>query len=232
MSRVRLPPIVVESLAVWLGTLLAIRLIVDVVRAFGLPDLLLLGVPILFLYVPVWVCRWRGLDAWDYPLAVPPWAVWRTGLRLAFLTILVIFPPWGLVYHLWQTEVFGLDPVWYRLPTRMLELVGYHVFFVAIPEEVFYRGWLQQRLDAVWPPRWRILGADLGPAWLVVAFLFAFGHSVVLFQWWHVGILIPGLAFGWMRARTGDIAAGAAFHAACNITVSVLDTIYGLVPPS
>lgn len=226
MTRARIG----EVLAVWLGTLLLVRVVVSAVAA-GLPEFVLLAVPVLFLYVPVWVCRWRGLDPWSYPLALPTWSVWRSGAVLAGVVVLVVLPPWGALYHLYNTTLFGLVPDWGRWPGKPLELVGYHVFFVAIPEEVFYRGWLQTRLDEAMPPRWSVLGTRLGWGWLVATALFAFGHSVVLFQWWHVGILLPGLAFGWMRARTGDIAAGALFHAACNIAVSVLDTVYGIVPP-
>jgi membrane protease YdiL (CAAX protease family) len=196
-----------------------------------LPEIVLLAVPVLFLYVPVWVCRWRGIDAWAYPLALPPWAVWRTGALLAGAATLVVLVPWSFVYHAWNTALFGATPDWGRWPGSPLELVGYHLFFVAIPEEVFYRGWLQTRLDELWAPRWRVAGALLGPGWLVATALFAFGHSVVLFQWWHAAIVLPGLLFGWMRARTGDVAAGALFHAACNIAVSALDTVYGIVPP-
>ena len=62
--------------------------------------------------------------------------------------------------------------------------------------------------------------------------LFAFGHSLVIFQWWHVFIIIPSLAFGWLRERTDGIVAGAFFHAWCNVAVTTLDTLYGIVPPS
>jgi membrane protease YdiL (CAAX protease family) len=105
------------------------------------------------------------------------------------------------------------------------------VFFVAIPEEFFYRGYMQSRLDELWTPKWRVLGADLGPGWLLTCLVFAFGHSVVVFQWWHFAIFFPALIFGWLRARTNGVIAGALFHAACNVTVNILDSLYGVVHP-
>jgi membrane protease YdiL (CAAX protease family) len=35
-------------------------------------------------------------------------------------------------------------------------------------------------------------------------------------------VFFPGLAFGWMRARTGSLAAGTAFHASCNLLSEIL----------
>jgi membrane protease YdiL (CAAX protease family) len=61
--------------------------------------------------------------------------------------------------------------------------------------------------------------------------VFAAGHSIVQFQWWHFAIFFPSLVFGWMRARTGQVVAGAGFHAWSNVTVSTLDTLYGIVKP-
>jgi uncharacterized protein len=217
----------------WLVVLVLIRIVVMLVDA-GLPEIFLAAVPILFMYAPVWLCNYREVDSYDrYPLALPALsdrATWWRAIRLNVVVIGVISIPFLALYHYWQTLVFGFEPVG-LLPSEPLKLIGYHLFFVAIPEEFFYRGYIQSRLDEAWSPRWKILGATLGPGWLVTCVVFAFGHSLVQFQWWHFAIIIPSLAFGWMRARTGNIVAGAFFHAWCNITVSTLDTWYGILPP-
>ena len=71
----------------------------------------------------------------------------------------------------------------------------------------------------------------LWPTLILATILFAFGHSIVVFQWWHFAIIVPGLVFAWMRARTGDVMAGAFFHAWCNITVTFLDIAYNIQEP-
>lgn len=226
-------PVLREVVLLWLATLLAIRLVVSAVTGLGLPDLVLVLVPVLFMYAPVALLRARGVDSDLYPLALPAFrdrASWLGAARLAFGVAAIVAVPYLVAYHLWQTALFGLSPSW-TLPSSMLTLVGYHLFFVAIPEEMFYRGYMQSRLDEVWAPRWTILGARLGPGWLLTCALFAFGHSIVLFQWWHFAIFAPSLVFGWMRARSGGVVAGALFHAWCNVTVTTLDTLYGVVPP-
>lgn len=234
-----------EILALWLVTLLLIRGVKELVGTVGLPEVFLAAVPILFMYAPVLLCRLRGVDSWDYPLALPAFRdreAWWGAVKLAAVVIAVIIVPWLVAYHVYQTTLFpwavetlglGTPPDYhYRgtWPARPLLLVGYHLFFVAIPEEFFYRGYVQTRLDEAFPPRWRILGADVGWGWLLACVFFAFGHSLVEPQWWHFAIFFPSLVFGWMRARTGGIVAGALFHAWANIQVTTLDTLYGVVP--
>ncbi len=235
-----------EIFALYVATLLAIRIVVDGVQGLGLPDILLAAVPVLFMYTPVWSCRLRGADPDVYPTALPPLRdpEWREALRLAVILAVVVFVPFVAGYHVWQTMILPwvqdllhirLLPVLPRLqwiwPSSPITLVAYHLFFVAIPEEMFYRGYIQSRLDEVHPPRWRVFGTLVGPGLIVTSILFALGHSFVVFQWWHVFIVVPSLAFGWLRARTGGIIAGAFFHAWCNVAVSTLDTLYGIVPP-
>ncbi len=233
-----------EVLALWLVTLLLIKGVVLLVQGAGLPELFLAAVPILFMYMPVLMCRIRGVDSWSYPLALPSFkdkAAWLRPLRLNALVIGLILFPWLVGYHVYQGIPFELDVLGYHIskpaftfqgtlpePLEVLKLMGYHVFFVAIPEEFFYRGYVQTRLDEALPPRLRVFGASVGWGLLATCVIFAFGHSIVSFQWWHFAIFFPSLVFGWMRAKTGDVIAGAIFHAWANITVALLDSLYGI----
>lgn len=113
-----------------------------------------------------------------------------------------------------------------RAPPDPALLVLYHLFYVAIPEEFFYRGYFQTRLNEVFPRRWRVLGVQLGPGLVLASLFFAFGHSVVTLRWWHFATFFPGLLFGWMRERTGSPLAGALFHAFANVSVTALNVAY------
>ncbi len=246
-----------EVLLLWFITLLLIKLVV-VGKGAGLPEIFLVLVPILFMYMPVAMCWLRGVDSYDYPLALPALRDrerWGQAFKLNAVVIGLIIVPWILGYHLYQTMLFdyefdwgwgywevvipysnvSLAQIWWPLNLPpMFMLIGYHLFFVAIPEEFFYRGYLQTRLDETFRPKWNIFGAKLGWGWLITCAIFALGHSLVDFQWWHFAIFFPSLVFGWMRARTGGIIAGAMFHAWSNITVSTLDALYGVtevLPP-
>lgn len=230
-----------EVFGLWLGVNLIIllaRVVYDATKTLGWGwQLVLAVVPILFMYVPVLMCRWRGVDSWAYPLALPAlrdWKVWKPVLYYNALLTGIIVVPFVAGYHVWHLYILqdvrptvDLPVTWPTVGSTLL-LIGYHLFFVAIPEEFFYRGYLQTRLDELFGTRWKVLGAMVGPGLLITTVIFAFGHSIVVYQWWHVYIIVPGLAFGWLRARTGDVMAGAFFHAWCNITVTTLDVIYGL----
>jgi hypothetical protein len=97
---------------------------------------------------------------------------------------------------------------------------------VAIPEELFFRGYLMERLERVWPPTRNLFGAKVGWALIVSSALFAIGHVAVIPNPQRLAVFFPALLFGWMRARTGSIAAGALYHALCNILADTLHTSY------
>lgn len=225
--------ILIEVLGLWLVVNLLIRGVRMAWQDLGVHEAVLVLVPVLFLYTPALVCRWRGVDPWTYPIGLPSFATpapWKSGVGWAVAWMLVTFPPFALAYHLWQTALFGreMGGAW---PEDAVLLAAYHLLFVALPEEVFYRGYLQSRLDELWPPRWRLLGVVVGPGALLATVLFAFGHSIVLYQPWHAAIVVPGLAFAWLRIRTGDVLGGALYHAGCNVLATWLDVAYGVAPP-
>lgn len=218
-----------ELTLLWLGTLLAIRGVVAV-QALGLPDFVLAAVPFLFIYVPVGLCSWRKVDSYGYRLAIPDFgdrAAWSGAIGLVARVVAIILVPWLIGYHYYQTLLFHAHPAW-RIPHDVWLLAPYHLFFVALPEEFFYRGYFQTRLNEVFPRKFLLFGAPFGWGLPIACLYFAFGHSLVTFQWWHFATFFPGLAFGLLRERTGSPLAGALFHAWCNVTVVLLDTAYGI----
>jgi uncharacterized protein len=93
---------------------------------------------------------------------------------------------------------------------------------VALPEELFFRGYIQGRLEEALPPTTNLFGARVGWAWILGAALFGLGHFLVTFEPQMLSRFFPGLAFGWMFARTRSILASTIFHAACNLIMAVL----------
>jgi hypothetical protein len=229
-AQARPARVYLELAALWLATLLLIRAVVTLQASVGLPDVVLAAVPLLFIYAPIGLCQLRGADSWAYRLSIPALRDgqrWLSLLRLNAVVIAVIAVPFLVGYHVYQSTLFGLAPS-VRFPEDMLTLVAYQLFFVAVPEEFFYRGYFQTRLNEVYPRRFTLFGTQLGMGAVVANLFFAFGHSVVVFQWWHFATFFPGMVFAWMRERTGGVTAGALFHALCNVTVITLDTMYGV----
>ena len=113
-----------------------------------------------------------------------------------------------------------------HLPDKFGLLAASYLIVTAIPEEVFFRGYLMERLERVWPPSRTVFGAKVGWALIVSSALFAVSHVAVIPNPQRLAVFFPALLFGWMRARTGSIAAGALFHALCNILSDVMYASY------
>lgn len=137
--------------------------------------------------------------------------------------------PFFFGWHAWWGR--AMPRLTFSLAVRPLEVadeVFAQLLVVALPEEAFYRGYLQSRLDEAWPPRWRVLGATIGPSLLAGATIFALGHLVTVHLPSRLAVFFPALLFGWLRARTGGIGASVVFHAMCNVYSQALGRGYGL----
>jgi membrane protease YdiL (CAAX protease family) len=153
----------------------------------------------------------------------------RSAVRaLAWATALsaIVAVPYFFAWRAWWGPRFSFS-LSLRLADTADEVLG-QVLVIALPEEAFYRGYLQSRLDEAWPPRWRVLGAQVGPGWLVGAAIFALGHVVTVPMPTRLAVFFPALVFGWLRARTGGIGASVAFHAFCNVYSQILGRGYGV----
>jgi membrane protease YdiL (CAAX protease family) len=115
-----------------------------------------------------------------------------------------------------------------HLPDNFALNAATGLIVVGIPEELFFRGYLMDRLEKVWPPTRNVLGAKVGWALVVSSALFAVSHVAVIPNPLRLAVFFPALLFGWMRARTGSIAAAAVFHAMCNLTSDVMHNSYFL----
>src|SRR5207245_1951050 len=68
----------------------------------------------------------------------------------------------------------------FRLPENFLLAALNQLVVVAIPEELFFRGYLMARLERRWRPTRMLLGAPVGLALIVSSALFAVGHVLVV----------------------------------------------------
>jgi membrane protease YdiL (CAAX protease family) len=241
-----------ELVATWAAAVvgLAAAKLLSLVEPTGLLGANLAGVAaLLFVLLPDRSIRRRaesweahGLPWWG-PLDARTWRAWGRGAAVALLVCAVIFPLF-LAAFMGFAEILptlpgpaaralapyrALPEPAFRLPEGLALLVPVQLLVVALPEELFYRGWMQGRWAATDPGRGRtILGARLGAGFLGTQALFALGHLAAGPQLWRLGTFFPGLLFGWLRARTGNVAAPVLVHALSNLFLRTLEaSFYG-----
>ena len=110
----------------------------------------------------------------------------------------------------------------------LFNIILVQFLLVALPEEVFYRGYLQTRLDQLFPKETQVLGVSVSVMSIVLtSTLFAIGHYVTIPAPSRLAVFFPSLLFGWMRRATGGIMAPLIFHALCNLFVEFAQLHYG-----
>jgi membrane protease YdiL (CAAX protease family) len=196
-------------------------------------------IAVVFLYAPMVVCRIRGEDLVDYGFHAAPI---KKGLVIAGVAMLIIFPLFVLGYYAFYEIACGHKALAEVLPpgtcARYHGLAGMHapvvtgkllewslvqLVVVALPEELFFRGFLLGLLEKRFPPKRRILGGGVGLALLLSALAFAIIHVPKTNDPRDLATFFPALVFGWMRSATGSILASTLTHAGSNILVRLLE---------
>jgi len=128
---------------------------------------------------------------------------WGFFILASFIAFACIAIPLGQAIHFIQFE-----PQWWELKSLPLVALGI-LFFTAWPEELLFRGLLQNMLS-------RALNNELA-GWWTASILFGLSHITNMgFPNWRYVILasIAGFFYGWTWRKTGSIFASALVHAA------------------
>jgi len=175
-------------------------------------------IPAILLYAPI-IAAWiaRG-DFVSIGLGAPRWR--DTALDLAVL-IVVILPVFLVSWWALAKHVMGAAFVM-RFPEAPVSLALGQLIVVALPEEVFFRGWLQGRLNQVMPWQKRIWRAPVGPGLFIAAAMFAGAHYLVSPRPISLLVFFPGLMFGYFRETSGSVAGPVIAHALCNFSFLIL----------
>ena len=147
-----------------------------------------------------------------------PVAVVELGVALGIAA--VVFPLYAVGFYWWTqpAEAFTLT-----LPPNLTSFVLAQLIVVSLPEEAFFRGYLQTALSDLEELRLRVLGVELAPrAWVLQAILFAAIHFIVDPHPARLAVFFPALVFGWTRGWRGGIGAALALHAMSNLYSEIL----------
>jgi membrane protease YdiL (CAAX protease family) len=113
---------------------------------------------------------------------------------------------------------------WYSSrPLLNVFLTVLWLFFCAgFGEEIFFRGYIQSRVNQAFGRPYRLMGVDFGVGLFVSSLLFGIIHALNTVDyfsgrwdfawWWLLFNFVAGLFFGCLREKTGSIIAGGVQH--------------------
>ncbi len=163
-----------------------------------------------WIYLPLALLAFRRLPMAEHGFAL---AAWRKGGRSLLWSVLLLLVPFNLLvlsYRWLAGQPFGETLAGLTMASSFYQLA-----IIVIPEELFFRGYLQGRLRS-----WSLshgLESAVVPI-VLTAGLFALAHVLVEASWLRAAVFFPGLVMGWLRERSGGMAASAGFHWLANLS--------------
>ncbi len=141
-------------------------------------------------------------------------------VRFTVQVALWVFPPFVLGFAWWHGPH---HPLRWNPPNDLFQFAMAQVLVVAIPEEAFFRGYLQSALARRWPERISVLGTPVPwRALLLQAAAFGLMHFLTEPNPQRLAVAFPALLFGWMKERRGGIGSSVLFHALSNVVAELL----------
>jgi len=108
-----------------------------------------------------------------------------------------------------------------RLPRDLGWLAVHQLLAISLPEETFFRGYVQGRLNRAFGRGRSVFGATVGVGLWIQAGLFALCH-LATGDWTRLRVFFFALFAGWLRERTGSIAAPVVYHAVANVWYAIV----------
>ncbi len=146
--------------------------------------------------------------------------LWARAMADGLAASAIVLPPFvlGLFILARLTPRFSVN---FSVPPALGWFIIYQLFFVAVPEELFFRRVLQERLDNVFGTRWSFLKIRFGAGLFVAAALFALAHYIIRQDVSALAVFFPGLLFGLLYEKRLSIVGPVVCHVACNLAWAV-----------
>jgi membrane protease YdiL (CAAX protease family) len=174
--------------------------------------------PVLFLYTPTIILKLRKIHPDSFGLKLGDV---RKNLAMATITAALFLPLYAVGFWVFRALFLGrtIELHW---GTPVVTLILWNLIAVAIPEEIFFRGYIQSRLYEVFPARFRFLKMEISAANLGASIIFALAHLIAVPNPFRLLVFFPSLIFGRLREKSDSVFPPAIFHWLCNVTVILL----------
>ena len=142
-------------------------------------------------------------------------------IGLALLIGAVTFPPFAIGHHYWQ-QYFGAGGYRFTVPPDIVSTLWKNTFLIALPEEMFYRGFLEHRLDKLWPTKHHVWIIPLSRTVFLASALFALGHFLGEYNPARLGPFFPAFVFSGLTRKSNCVAGAVLYHGMSNAFSALL----------
>jgi membrane protease YdiL (CAAX protease family) len=209
--------LVIETIMVMTGAIAVIRFL-HVSCAASVQWIAIPAVLVTAALVPAWIQK-RDFPRIGFDLD-------HTGLVAGTVgwVCVCVFP--AIFFGLWVLTLLNLPlPLRPIVPERQgwLTWLLYQFFYVAVAEEIFFRGYVQANAMR-WlrqSGRWRGISPQC-IAIVLSAGCFTLAHVVVQGRITTVLTFLPGLVLAWLFVRTGSLLAPILFHGLANVSYALM----------
>lgn len=145
--------------------------------------------------------------------------------------VAIVFIPVSLGHYLFQTQFLGTQFIpdfarFNQLENPILYEMLIQIFCIALPEEFFYRGYMQTGFIKVFRDFPRLQKYAVPMAITASSLFFALSH-LPSGNLTRLLTFFPGLLFGTIRYKTNSLVPAILCHAGCNMMMYLLNPLYG-----
>lgn len=179
---------------------------------------------LLFLLVPYLIKRRRVNPSFD--LGMKEDNIIKD-ILFGILVSIIIFPPFWLATIIYWHFMFSVQFAFkLKLPSSLCGELLENLLLVALPEELFYRGYMQTRFKDYFILKRVSKRASIILAIIITSFLFSISHLVTIPNPVRLSVFFPSLVFGALREIRNSIYPSVVFHGLSNVFMDILIISY------
>ena len=148
------------------------------------------------LYLPLFLIPKKSWN--EYGLTLKNW---KLSLKLFALACALFLVPF-IALSIGLSYAHGFHTISFKL--ILFQFLG-----AGLSEEIFFRGFLQTEIEKITGGTWRSIA--------LTSLLFSCAHLFRGVNPLTIGVFLPSLIFGYLRAKTGSVFPSVLFHATSNI---------------
>ncbi len=126
---------------------------------------------------------------------------------------------WAILFFFVGEKNIGDIITFSPRPPNKEDLKWFLIYFlgVSVPEEFFFRGFMQGRFNMFFDRKFKFLGVSLGPGFFLQSIFFMIIHLIWSLHVVRFLVFFPGLLFGFLREKYLSIVPPIIFHTFSNV---------------